>query len=136
MQLIARYISFWKDISIICSETTECFMELGSSKFAHRYRNTIYYPVRLLGIPCKVESSFLISSITACRFLRVLLNLVLSQNLGNRSLIFFLQKPNQALSESIVSNSPTIHMVIISLSLITELLMLQRFAMCGGVTFW
>jgi len=66
--------------------------------------------------PSFEESFFLISSMIACRFLRVRLNLVLSQNLGNRSARFFLQKLNQAFSESIDSNSPTILMVMISLS--------------------
>jgi len=55
----------------------------------------------------RAEIFFRISSITALRFLLVQLNLDLLQSLGNKPLIFFLQKENQAFSESMFSNSAT-----------------------------
>lgn len=70
------------------------------------------------------------------RFLRVLLNIVLSQNLGNKSTKFFLQKLNQAFSESIDSSSPTILIVIISLSDKIEYFIFLRDLIYSGVISW
>jgi len=51
----------------------------------------------------------------------------------DKSFRFFLQKPNHAFSESIVSSSPTILMVIISLSLRIDSLIFLRSLICVGV---
>jgi hypothetical protein len=61
-------------------------------------------------------------SITECTFLFVLLNLLLSPKLGNRLENSLFKRLKNAFSESIVSNSPTILIVLIVITLILELI--------------
>lgn len=86
----------------LISSSEEVISVNSSYILAHRYRNTICYPVKLMGITCKV-CEFCSDFFNCC--VQVSTGSIVSQNLGNRSLIFFLQKPKQAFSESIMSNS-------------------------------
>ena len=75
----------------------------------------------------------LISLITECKFRFVLLNLVLSPNFGNSFEYSLLNKLKNAFSESIVRSSPTILIVIISLSESLLSLILRLFLIFIGM---
>jgi len=71
--------------------------------------------------------------ITECKFRLVLLNLVLSPNFGNNFEYSLLNKLKNAFSESIVRSSPTILIVIISLSQSLLSLILRLFLILIGI---